>query len=744
MTNETPDILVPFLGPLRALWEPADDLPPSEIAMGTVGFVLVNYLGPGFGEVFLDDLQKYNVFLLPPIDECSATTPRNFISQASLTHLFFSAHHWRREHSHLWHKHIQDSWILTIRKTGRRTSDDVAFLLFHLHQEKNDLATVEFVCVANGIDGTPSCTPERKSFAGCHLDLFLYNVLATVLLSSLPEGDPCSIITLRSPDDDNAASLPRTFTPILEEGDVPASLLHKFWVDKKAEHFLWRTLARNSVEEEKEGGCLDYVPVTSDSTPQMEVENSDEESSTTPSYDEGSADLLRKHVNSIFKSHDPNSYLEEETQEPVEVSDSDFEKCKCLYEETIKFPEAPFLVDNQRDDVSLSQTYDEALSLKFDIDSCLVHAATPSETASALEGAFMTISHPHCYKRNKASNRLLVKTVYTSQSGKAVGKDSDMAKFPNFEIAKLWVSEHSTDFTMNLHIINEQPPPSNMVDEPELYAWNASLNRARNCFKESPAFHRWLNDDDKKIHAVSLGYKLASTNSFEVRISGTKSKKNHTPVRFNYQAGCLFLEIVWEYLIAIARKEVEPECTEIRYPEVYGSSKLRLSSLQEAAENLWRKSHTVAQAAGFRHDFPDVVPVGRPHFWSQKELHRWINQEHQKITKSARRKLFRDGAIPSVFASVDIGINFLSNNPNLLFLINGFKAQAIVRKTTKITVLESQSYYDALEHTDEQDVETEMSDNDPVPPFDPNPFLGKKTAKVRNLGDVACTFAFCI
>ena len=142
-------------------------------------------------------------------------------------------------------------------------------------------------------------------------------------------------------------------------------------------------------------------------------------------------------------------------------------------------------------------------------------------------------------------------------SGEHVRKNVDMAMFPNFEIAKLWVSGQLIEFSLNLHIINEEPPDGNMVDRIELHAWNAALNCARKHFKKSPVFQLWLNDDAKKIYADGLEHKLASANSFEVRPDNNNpgNKKHLVPLRFTHMIGCLFLEIVWENLIAMARKE---------------------------------------------------------------------------------------------------------------------------------------------------------------------------------------------
>jgi hypothetical protein len=50
--------------------------------------------------------------------------------------------------------------------------------------------------------------------------------------------------------------------------------------------------------------------------------------------------------------------------------------------------------------------------------------------------------------------------------------------FPT-SVAKLCVSEHAIDFTMNLHIIDEEPPVNgNILTDIQLYAWNAALNLA--------------------------------------------------------------------------------------------------------------------------------------------------------------------------------------------------------------------------------------------------------------------------
>jgi hypothetical protein len=52
-----------------------------------------------------------------------------------------------------------------------------------------------------------------------------------------------------------------------------------------------------------------------------------------------------------------------------------------------------------------------------------------------------------------------------------------MARFPTSEAKG--VSEHAIDFTMNLHIIDEEPPVNgNILTDIQLYAWNAALNLA--------------------------------------------------------------------------------------------------------------------------------------------------------------------------------------------------------------------------------------------------------------------------
>jgi hypothetical protein len=767
---------VPFLRSLANLWEPEDSLPPSEILLGTVAFVFQNYCGE-IDAVLLDDLLKYRVFLLPPIYLCHESSATNFLSQVDLTALFFAAHKWPRQKSDEWHKHMDSSWILTIRKETVRGAkvinnhQDVAFLLFHLPSDKNDLdasdnnsfddnnAIVEFVCVANGLDGTISFTPERKSYEGLNLDFFLFNVLGALLSSSLPEDAPCSITTLLIPNDDNQALLPPAFVllPQVGEGEAPASFLQDFWNDEIPEHFNWNqqeeeeassnysstSMQDEEVEEEEyveEEASSMLVISDDDQQDGTPLPNNDEDSAAT--NDEGPDALLRKQVDIIFNSHDPNSFLEEEIQDRDEISDSDFEKCKSLYEQFNQFPEAFSLVDDPRVDSPKATIFNEALSMMFDIDSCLVHAATPSETAMALNGVFLTVNHPFSFKRNAASNRLLVKTEKTLPSGQTKCEYVDMAKFPNIEIAKLSVSEHSIEFTMNMHIIDEQPPSGNIVEGMEMYAWNAALNCARKHYKNSPFYQSWLAHDDKKVHAQELEFRLSSTNAFEVRPSSPKpgfEKKHYTPIRFSYLSGCLFLIIVWEKLLAIASKDLEPHSTDIRYPEEFGSSQVRQSSIQEAAANLYRTSHTVAQSAGFRHQFPSVVPLARPPLSDKRELHRWINREHQISTKRAASKLFSKVASSSAVATLDIGINFLSVNKDLLILLNGFKAQKIVRATTKVTVEQSKAYYHTLEHPEEQDVVTEPPGSAQPDPFS---FVGRKTSRVSNLGVASWFFFF--
>jgi hypothetical protein len=473
------------------------------------------------------------------------------------------------------------------------------------------------------------------------------------------------------------------------------------------------------------------------------VENTDTNSiyepSVPPSNAEGPAILLCKHVEKIFKSRDSNSNHVEETM----MSDSEFEKCQSLYESINELPDVKFLVGDPSVTDESTKAFDESLELKFDIDSCLVHAPTPYETAGAFNGIHMCICHPYGFKRNSTSNRILVKTALTS-SGKTVRKNVDMARFPNFEVAKLCVSEHAIDFTMNLHIIDEEPPVNgNILTDIQLYAWNAALNLARNRFSISPFFRFCSENEDHAHTAKDLRYVMSVTPAFEVQTSHTKLvKKQLTPVRFNYPTGLLFLEIVWENLRAIASKEVEPQQTEIRFYDGHGSSKIRLSSIQEAAVQLYNCSHTVAQAAGFRHNFPCVIPVDRPSLSSQPELHRWINQEHQKSALTARRKLFSTSACASAFATLDIGINFLSNNPGVVFLMDGFKAQTIVRQTTKVNVEESASYYRGLEHLEEQVDETELPVGHDV--FDPRPLLSQKVSKASNLSIVALFSFSCI
>jgi hypothetical protein len=52
-----------------------------------------------------------------------------------------------------WHSHINDSWLLTIRKIEHRSATDVAFILFHLLPEPNgQKALVEFLCASDGLN----------------------------------------------------------------------------------------------------------------------------------------------------------------------------------------------------------------------------------------------------------------------------------------------------------------------------------------------------------------------------------------------------------------------------------------------------------------------------------------------------------------------------------------------------------------------------------------------------------------
>jgi hypothetical protein len=761
-----------FLAPLEDFWD-SNEQPPLEIELGTVEEVCEIFCAERKSGALDNGLLKYHVFLLPPSTLCKAGDT-NFLSQEDLTHVFFSEYHPLRQQNPKFHSHMVSSWILTIRKpTLQRNklvvdATDVAFLLFHLPHDNHN-ALVEFICVANGIDGSPTFTPERRSFTGLDLENFLCTVLRSLLLKCSPEGASCSItgplLTGAS------ACLPNNFVqePQVQDGYTPACFLKEFWGtvcpqlnvqvcsseslpameegdltqameisfrsdEEDEEEFLHHNLGDSSIDS------CEYDPVDEDEEMQrnnpedFNMDNSGSETSDSPVNNELPAEALRKRIESIFLPPDSNLDLDQDLQDPAELSVSELEKVKAVYDEYNRFSVARPLVGGRSADETESSTFDQALQLKLDTDSCLVHASTPGDTASTFNGVHMIINHPYGVKRNSHANRILVSTRKTLSSGRSVPKYVDMAKFRNFEIAKLYVSEHHLDFTMNLHIIEEETPSKgkSMVSEATLFAWKASLNFARLHYQSSPIYLEWLHDPEKKPHATEMAFKLASICAFDVQKtrSQTDFDKHLPPVKFRYLSGCLFLKIVWEKLVVLSSKQYAPRSG-------LGSSKLQLSSIQEAALALVLKSHTVAQSAGFRHEFPSYTPADRPSISSKPELHHWMNQEHQKAARIARSKIFSNHACPSAFATLDVGFNFLSDDPKVLFLVDAFKAQTILKRTTKVKVHESESYYRGPEHPqqpeEQSDPSDQLDDEAGSSPTAPRDLVGRKVQKVSNL-----------
>jgi hypothetical protein len=146
------------------------------------------------------------------------------------------------------------------------------------------------------------------------------------------------------------------------------------------------------------------------------------------------------------------------------------------------------------------------------------------------------------------------------------------------------------------------------------------LNLARNRFPISPfPFLLW-----KWRSRTRRTCGMWCVTAFEVQTSHTKLvKKQLTPVRFNYPTGLLFLEIVWKTFVKPQRNHKN----KIRFYDGHGSQ-IRLSSIQEAAVQLYNCSHTVAWLVFAIISLVWSQLIGL--LSSQPELHRWI-REHKSL-----------------------------------------------------------------------------------------------------------------
>jgi hypothetical protein len=86
-------------------------------------------------------------------------------------------------------------------------------------------------------------------------------------------------------------------------------------------------------------------------------------------------------------------------------------------------------------------------------------------------------------------------------------------------------------------------------------------------------------------------------------------------------------------------------------------------------------------------------------------------------------------------------VNFLSNNPRVVYLMDGFKAQTIVRRTTKVNVERISFVLSWLEHLEQVDEDRLPVGHDV---FDPRP-LHRSVSKNNNLSIIVYLFSFsCI
>jgi hypothetical protein len=368
----------------------------------------------------------------------------------------------------------------------------------------------------------------------------------------------------------------------------------------------------------------------------------------------------------------------------------------------------------------------------LDTDSGSAHGPTPGTVVSSFKGhpnCSITIISPDRFKRNDLSARIHVKPTRACRPTHKDGsspKTTDMAKFPNFELGKVCVSDCSIEFTMNLHLLQENL--GSMCEEIYLTAWNAALNRARKNCRDSLACSFCGDESIKK----DLASRLNDSCEFELKSPGSKEEATRPQqICFKHPTGCLFLQIAWEMLGGFLVPGSGPSGQEHRMGNWLHSSDHEKQQIEKAALDLFHDSHTVMQAAGFRHKHHVMIlDQPRPRFSNQSAFHQWLNLHCQIFMKGAVGNFFVSGVPPGVFTSLDLGINFYSTHEGLFVLINGNKAQCIVNKQTMVSTQSARSHCCNLSNPTDGVVPAEMD----APPFsNPDDLVGRGVSVVRSV-----------
>lgn len=413
----------------------------------------------------------------------------------------------------------------------------------------------------------------------------------------------------------------------------------------------------------------------------MEVKENDYDMDGQMEEDSNAPDSLQDQVERI--------YNEVEEGDNGDLTDQQFANIRKEYGEESNLPQGRALPE-------LHGAIDAQISITLDIDSGLVHGPTPFKTASAFNpynNCYIDIKSPNRWHRNKLGTRLHVKKGQDfhpkNKKDGSCPKKLDMADFPNFEVGTLYVSNYHIRFTMYLHLIQENL--STLCDQINIGAWNAALNSAKNNYEDTLAFKECTDGSIKE----DLVTRLNDTCDFEL-VDDKKAKKGTAPtIRFKYKTGCLFFKIVWEKLQNFGLGVEEALGKEHRMGDWLHCGNHQKEEIQKAAEDLYNYSHTVVQAAGYRHHYRPYKTSndGRPPFSEQRAFHQWLNAEYQEYMKAAVRNLFVDAVHPDVRIFLDLGMNFKSEKEEFFVMINGYKAERILKGQIKVLSQVARAYY---------------------------------------------------
>jgi hypothetical protein len=442
-------------------------------------------------------------------------------------------------------------------------------------------------------------------------------------------------------------------------------------------------------EEDIELETPDQVEDRQDKETDSEEERT-EESEEEGGSDSADSDMEDESCQASLRDLVEENYSEEQADNTREVAEEKFQEMLHIYGKDMELPKTCPLP-------GLPPEIDANIGVGIDIDSCMAHGSQPYKVAlsfKAYNHGYIEIVSPNRYQRNDWSTRIHVKTGARYRPAYKNGRcptKVDMANFPNIVVAYLYVSNYSIKFTMNIHLIQQKL--GSIGEEIHVAAWNAALNCARQHYREADAFKACGDKGIKK----DLESCLNDSCEFELKeeqptIKGLK--ESQPTLRLKYNTGCLFLKIVWEKLKTYAEGE-RPASREHRMRNWMQYGDRKIEEVRKAAGDLYRDSHTVVQAAGFRKQFQEYEPIntGRPEFSDTKAFHLWLNKHYQLYMKVAVKNFFVKDVYEDVVTFLDVGINFKSKDPTCYILINGNEAQRIVNKQGKVLTEEARRYY---------------------------------------------------